>query len=57
MSYHYPQIKGADQTLKDAVLKGISIKYDGIVKDAVARKAEEELEIIKKQATAAGYVI
>lgn len=57
MSYHYPQIKDADQRLKDMVLKGISIKYDGIMKDDAARKAEEELEIIKKQVTAAGYVI
>ena len=57
MSYHYPQIKDADKRLRETVMNGISCKYEGDLKDIATRQAEEELEIIKNQCTAAGYLV
>ena len=57
MSYHYPQIKDSDKRLRKVVLNGINTKYEGKTREAATRKAEEELEIIKNQGTAAGYLV
>ncbi len=53
----YPRIKDADNKLREACLGGIDKKYSSELREDALDKLEKELDIIKKQGSAAGYVL
>ena len=52
----YPDIKNADELLKEICISGINNRYEGEWKNAALVRIEKELEIVKKQGSASGYL-
>lgn len=54
---HYPYREKADETLRTLCLEGLAACYDSEIKAEAEKRLEEELELIKKQGSASGYII
>ena len=52
----YPDIENADALLREICIDGINHKYDGESRKVALSRIEVELEIVRKQGSASGYL-
>ena len=57
MSYHCPQLDGADQLLREAVLSGFPNMFSKEMEDVAKEKVLAELEVIENQLSAPSYMV